>query len=70
MEKLQGKQCKFEVDKWETSCPFRGGNICYASMSSMLIDENLKETYCDSENFDDCPIFLSKVLRKGCIRIH
>ncbi|MGQ9571282.1 MAG: hypothetical protein ACUVUQ_10700 [Thermodesulfovibrionales bacterium] len=70
MEKSQQKQCKFEVDKWDTSCPFRGGNICHASITSMIIDENLKENYCDNENFDDCPIFLSKVLKKGCIRIH
>ncbi|MFH1702801.1 MAG: hypothetical protein ABIB41_05125 [Nitrospirota bacterium] len=70
MEKLLERQYKLEVDGWETSCPYRGGNICHASISSMLIDEDIKENYCDNENYDNCPIFLSKVLRKGCIKIH
>jgi hypothetical protein len=70
MEKLLEKQYKFEVDKWEKSCPYKGGNICHASISSMLIDENIRENYCDNEDYDNCPIFLSMVLRRGCIRIH
>jgi hypothetical protein len=30
----------------------------------MVIDKYQSEKCCSTEDFDDCPIFLSKVLRK------
>ncbi len=46
-----------------TNCPYSGKTICKASLSSLIIDRNTRKDYCTSENFDDCPIFLSKILR-------
>jgi hypothetical protein len=30
-----------------------------------LIDDEKHAGCCGTENYDDCPIFLSKILRKG-----
>jgi hypothetical protein len=47
-----------------TACPYNGFNVCMASFSSMLLDSRKREICCSTENYDDCPIFLSKVLRR------
>jgi hypothetical protein len=49
---------------YETACPYKNINVCAASFSSMQIDTYTKEQYCNNENFDSCPIFLAKALRK------
>lgn len=48
------------------SCPFYSPkeNVCAASISSMSIDIWRKADYCASDNHADCPMFLSKLLRK------
>jgi hypothetical protein len=48
------------------SCPFcsREWNVCNASISSMAIDAGRKAEYCASEDYADCPMFLSKLLRR------
>ena len=56
---------KSEVGNYEMVCPYNGINTCMASLSSMLIDEEKRADCCGTENYDDCPIFLSKILRKG-----
>ncbi len=48
----------------ETECPYNGINVCMASFSSMLIDQQKKSDCCGTENYDNCPIFLSKMLRR------
>jgi hypothetical protein len=53
-----------EYDRHETACPYNGIKICMASFSSMSIDSREREVCCDTENYDNCPIFLSKVLRR------
>jgi hypothetical protein len=50
---------------YEIGCPYDGINTCMASLSSMLIDNEKRAGCCGTENYDDCPIFLSKVLRKA-----
>jgi hypothetical protein len=47
-----------------TACPYNGIDVCMASFSAMVIDKYQSEKCCSTEDFDDCPIFLSKVLRK------
>lgn len=49
------------------SCPFSEteSNICSASLSSMVIGTNSRKAYCSNENYDSCPIFLAKLLRKS-----
>ncbi len=46
-----------------TNCPYSDKSICKASLSSLIIDGNTITAYCGTENFDDCPIFLSRILR-------
>ncbi len=49
----------------ETACPYNGVNVCTASFSSMAIDNQRRENCCGTDKYDNCPIFLSKVLRKA-----
>lgn len=49
---------------YEVSCPYVSKNVCTASISSMLIDEQISKDCCSTENYDNCPIFLSKMLRR------
>jgi hypothetical protein len=49
---------------YDVSCPYVSKNVCTASISSMLIDEDISKDCCSTENYDNCPIFLSKMLRR------
>jgi hypothetical protein len=49
----------------ETTCPYNGINVCIASFSSISIDNRKKEDFCATDNYDTCPLFLSKVLRRS-----
>jgi hypothetical protein len=50
---------------YERACPYSGTNICMASITSLPIDEQKQANCCSTENYDDCPMFLSKVLRRA-----
>ena len=47
-------------------CPFgeTENNICLASLSAMVIGPSKKRDYCSNDNYDNCPIFLAKNLRR------
>lgn len=47
-------------------CPFGNARseICSASMSSMIIAASRRQEYCDGDDYDNCPIFLARVLRR------
>lgn len=46
-------------------CPYSGkSDICNASIGLLVPTKNERASYCDNENYDNCPIFLAKVLRK------
>lgn len=46
-------------------CPYSGiSDICDASLSAILPSANSRLTFCKSEDYDSCPLFLSKVLRR------
>ena len=47
----------------ETGCPYNGITVCTASVSSMVIDTHRREHCCGTDNYDNCPIFLAKILR-------
>jgi hypothetical protein len=55
---------KSRYDNYDTVCPYDGYSVCIASLSSMVIDNQRRENCCCTENYDNCPIFLSKVLRR------
>lgn len=48
-------------------CPYvsAAASVCEASLSSMVLRSNDRQRFCDSDDYDDCPIFLSKILRIG-----
>lgn len=49
----------------ETVCPFDGVRTCLASLSAMPLDSTKRAHCCRTEHFDECPLFLAKVLRRG-----
>lgn len=50
---------------FERVCPYNGIDTCMASITSLSLDEEKQANCCGTENYDDCPIFLSKVLRRA-----
>jgi len=48
------------------ACPFGKAktNFCLASLSAMVIGPNSRQEYCSNDNYDNCPIFLAKSLRR------
>ena len=56
---------KSGISFYEMGCPYNCINTCMVSLSSMSIDDEKRAGCCGTENYDDCPIFLSKILRKG-----
>ncbi len=47
-------------------CPYVNldGFICRASISLMFLNSKRMREYCGAENFYNCPIFLSRLLRR------
>jgi len=54
---------KSEIGFYEMGCPYNGIDPCMASITSLPIDEQKQANCCSTENYDDCPIYLSKLLR-------
>lgn len=50
----------------EYNCPYCSNDcsVCAASLSQMAIDTSRKSGYCHNENYDYCPIFLARTLRR------
>jgi len=59
-----------DADSWyrteQYSCPYHSAvtSVCSASLSMMVVGLRTKRGYCENENYDACPLFLSKMLRK------
>jgi hypothetical protein len=49
----------------ETKCPYKtmGSSYCSASVMTVVLDNRRKAAYCCTDDYDRCPMFLSKVLR-------
>jgi hypothetical protein len=47
----------------EFDCPYNGNTVCTASVSSMPLDTLRRAHCCTTDNYDNCPIFLAKILR-------
>ena len=57
---------QLSFDAGGSRCPyFERGCACGASFSSLVIDRSRAATYCGGEDYDLCPLFLSKVLRSS-----
>lgn len=63
MEMMRTINDRIRVMDFDTYCPYQGSTVCMASLSSMIIDDSRMSSCCSTENYDDCPIFLSKMLR-------
>jgi hypothetical protein len=63
---LMLQQKPSEESREELICPFTDveTNICLASLSAMVVGPHNRRQYCLSENYDDCPLFLAKMMRK------
>jgi hypothetical protein len=48
------------------ACPFGSArtDICSASLSSMVIAPRKRMAYCSNENYENCPVFLARILRR------
>ncbi len=64
---MQTAQLTYSVNPHssESTCPFQPSKsfLCSASIMKVMIDSRKRSTYCNTENFDQCPIFLARVLR-------
>ncbi len=65
MHILTVRSDKSESVDYEKACPYNRVNICIASLTSLLLDEQRKADCCNTENYDGCPIFLAKILRQS-----
>ncbi len=46
-------------------CPYSSASdICNASLSSLSPSASVRSAFCESEDYDYCPLFLAKVLRR------
>ena len=57
-----------DIARWrllENTCPYNNVHTCTASLSSMTIDEHQRQRWCITDDYDSCPIFLAKVLRRS-----
>lgn len=52
-----------KVRENESSCPYQNNTTCDASLWNAQIDEKKKAQYCNSDNHDNCSLFLAKCLR-------
>jgi hypothetical protein len=51
----------------QDSCPFDDqiGDVCIASLSGFIIAPERKTLFCSTENYDACPFFLSRIIRRA-----
>jgi hypothetical protein len=63
MEMVRANSESMSVMILDAGCPYSGNKVCMASLSSLVIDGNTRASCCSTDNYDDCPIFLSKMLR-------
>lgn len=52
-------------DSPSPECSFFGlkRNVCFASISLINVDSDKKQRFCYNEDFYNCPMYLSKLLR-------
>jgi uncharacterized Zn-finger protein len=67
MTSLQRAKIRNAAD--EVTCPFCDSrkDTCAASVTSMVIVPHTRQLYCSNENFDNCPVFLARILRGGVL---
>jgi hypothetical protein len=64
-ETLSNEKIMYSVGNYREQCPYNKCSVCAASFSNLRIDPLKNQNFCSSENYDDCPIFLAKILRRS-----
>lgn len=64
LQQLPGAMKGFVNGKYY--CPFGNeeSQVCSASLSSLVIGKSRRQAYCGGDDYDNCPIFLARMLRK------
>ncbi len=49
----------------ESTCPFESesGYFCHAAVMTVIMSSHQKKTYCWTDDYSSCPMFLAKILR-------
>ena len=60
------EKTQIDYKYYEVSCPYCNieTEICMAALSTMSLGPITRLTYCDNENYDNCPVLLAKILRR------
>lgn len=63
---MNTQQCAGNPVRATDACPFssKETDICLASLWSFSADVRRRDVFCATEDYDDCPIFLAKSLRR------
>ncbi len=62
MDKALTAQLPHEL---ELRCPYSDiSDVCNASLSSLLPTPTVRTKFCNTDDYDYCPIFLAKALRR------
>ena len=53
------------IDVHGSTCPFESesGHFCHASVMTVVMSSYQKKTYCWTDDYSSCPMFLAKILR-------
>ena len=67
ISEMTGERDRGSAGVQETTCPHgtAAGYFCSASIMTVVLSNYQKTTYCWTDNYDCCPLFLAKVLREG-----
>ncbi|MCK9418375.1 MAG: hypothetical protein M0R70_03235 [Nitrospirae bacterium] len=67
---MQNSQSTIENDPTsagvhEATCPFESesGHFCHAAVMTVFMSSHQKKTYCWTDNYSRCPMFVAKILR-------
>ncbi|WP_305044024.1 hypothetical protein [Geoalkalibacter sp.] len=65
MQTLSAGNTALALSPTENTCPYLCGQsqTCTASFSAMAVNGRKRRDLCHSEDFDDCALFLSRLLR-------
>jgi len=49
----------------KSMCPFESesGNFCHAAVMTVIMSSYQKKTYCWTDNYSGCPMFLAQIVR-------
>jgi hypothetical protein len=66
ISQMTGEKDTGSIGVQMSTCPHgtASGYFCSASIMTVVLSNYQKTTYCWTDNYDCCPLFLAKVLRE------